>query len=675
MLFLWTVFGLFFFAAPASADTGITTLPEVVVAGDASKTVPSVGNATREARRVPGGAAVVDGEDLRGGRAVTPSEALGFVPGVYVQTRTGAEESRLSIRGSGLQRTFHLRGVLLLQDGFPLNEADGAGDFQKIEPLAARYTEVYRGGNATRFGASSLGGAVNFVSPSGHDADTLLARFEAGSFGYVRSQVSAAGVDGPFDHYVSASQFLQEGYRDHSGQDTYKIFANAGYRASDAVETRLYATFVESKSKVPGSLRKSQMAADPDQAAASTVTGNHRRNFNYWRVASKTVLERGADALEAGLFFFNLDLLHPIFRFFEHDSDTFGGSLRYLNETDVAGRANRFEAGVLPMRTEYKDEAYGNAGGERSSTRFIESDRTADHVALYAEDEFRVHERVAFTAAAALTYDGRDSTDYFLAEGNDSGRTVYRGFSPRAGAVVDVTDSLQAFGGYNRSHEPPSYGELFDAANNFVPNKAQTADTVELGSRGEAGVARWDVTFYHAWVGHELLSVNDAAGNPLGTVNSSSDTTHRGVELGASFEIAPGLVLRGAYDWSDLRFDDDAAYGDNRLPSLPEHFYRAELIYSHGSGFYAGPSVEGSLEEYPVDFANTFFADPYVVLGFRAGWRSKKGLSVFFEGKNVFDETYAASTGIVADARGADSNAVFNPGSGRAFFGGVEWRW
>jgi iron complex outermembrane receptor protein len=42
-----------------------------------------------------------------------------------VQSKYGQEDSKLVIRGSGLSRNFHLRGVRLLQDGTVKNRADG----------------------------------------------------------------------------------------------------------------------------------------------------------------------------------------------------------------------------------------------------------------------------------------------------------------------------------------------------------------------------------------------------------------------------------------------------------------------------------------------------------------------------------------------------------------------
>ena len=134
------------------------------------RTVDDLSNARRKANERTGGTAVIDGESYRDRRAGTLVDALGFAPGVFVQPRFGADEARVSIRGSGLQRTFHGRGLVVLQDGTPINLADGSFDMQAIEPLAARYITVYRGANALEYGAATLGGAIDFVSPTGFDA-------------------------------------------------------------------------------------------------------------------------------------------------------------------------------------------------------------------------------------------------------------------------------------------------------------------------------------------------------------------------------------------------------------------------------------------------------------------------------------------------------------------------
>ncbi len=132
-------------------------------------TVLTVQQALRDIQQTPGGVAIVPAEAYRNSTvANTIKDVLDYVPGVFAQPKWG-DDTRLSIRGSGLSRNFHLRGVQLYMDGIPINTADGYGDFQEIDPTAYKYVAVYKGANALQFGANSLGGAINFVTPTGRD--------------------------------------------------------------------------------------------------------------------------------------------------------------------------------------------------------------------------------------------------------------------------------------------------------------------------------------------------------------------------------------------------------------------------------------------------------------------------------------------------------------------------
>src|SRR4051812_7594017 len=203
-------------------------------------TVLTAQQALAEINQAPGGVALVSAEAYRNS---TPSntikDVLDYVPGVYAQPKWG-DDTRLSIRGSGLSRNFHLRGVQLYLDGIPINTADGYGDFQEIDPSAYRYVEVYKGANALRFGANALGGAINFVTPSGRDAPITQFGLDLGSFGFARLQASTAGANGPWDGFVTASGQRAEGFRDHSNGQAVRGSANLGYQISPDLETRFY---------------------------------------------------------------------------------------------------------------------------------------------------------------------------------------------------------------------------------------------------------------------------------------------------------------------------------------------------------------------------------------------------------------------------------------------------
>lgn len=661
----------------ASVEPEAVYSEEITVTETPVLTVPSPEARSQEIEQVPGGASFIDAEEVKRGRASTLSDALGFAPGVFVQSRFGAEEARLSIRGSGLQRTFHGRGLKLLQDGVPLNLADGGFDFQAVEPLVSRYVEVFRGANGLEYGSSTLGGAVNYVSQNGYGASRAQARLEAGAFGYLRGQASSGGVAGPVDYYASLSHFGQDGFREHSRQDTQRFFGNLGYRLRSDRETRFYLTAVRTDSELPGSLTKAQLESDPSQAAPGNLALDQKRDFDLLRLANRTsfVLSE-ASRVDVGAFWSYKSLDHPIFQVLDQVSNDFGVDVRYEKDAELGGRRHRFTVGLAPSMGFLSDNRFRNVGGRRGE-RTAQGKTESTNVDLYAEDRIQVGSRLAVIAGAQASWAGRDFEDEFLRDGDQTDSQRFSGISPKLGVLWDLSADVAVFGNVSRLFEPPSFGELANVGGDgLLALDAQTGTSVDLGTRGTAGPASWDVVLYHAWLDDELLSQNDAVGNPLGTVNAGK-TVHAGIETGVSLRFrAPGggFVLRQVYNWSRFRFDNDPVYGDNQLAGLPEHFYRADFLYEREAGFYGGPNVEWVPGKYPVDHANTLFADPYTLLGFKIGYRAKSGWAGFVEGKNLTDEIYAATTGVVADARGRDS-AQFLPGDGRSVFAGLEYRW
>ncbi len=647
---------------------------KVVAPGQASLTVPSLPEVKATMRQVPGGANVIDSESYATGRASTLQDALGYSPGVFVQPRFGAEEARLSIRGSGIQRTFHMRGIKLLQDGSRLNLADGGGDFQAIEPLAARYIEVYRGGNALQFGSTTLGGAINFVTPTGYDAERFRARGEAGSFGYNRLMLSSGGVHGSLDYFASVSRYSQDGFRDWSEQENWRMFSNVGYRITPDLETRFYLTYTKTDSQLPGNLTKAQLRSDPTQANANSLMGRQKRDFDLIRVANRTVFKLGnSQQLEFSAFYSHKQLWHPIFQVLDQPSHDYGLGLRYINEMPIAGWRNRFVAGFEPTWGTVMDNRFVNVGG-RAGARTAKFDQDVSSYVVYGENQFYLLPELSLIAGAQYTYTTRKQKDLFTAGALDRSKN-YQRFTPKAGLIYELNPDIQFFGNVSTSFEPPSFSEL-TAGPVIAPvfAKAQRAITFEVGSRGRLfDMAEWDIALYRAHVRNELLALVDpVTSSPVGTVNAGK-TIHQGVELGLDVELAKMIYLRQMYMFNDFKFDGDPVFGNNQLAGIPRHFYKAELTYRHPEGYYIGPSVEWSPEKYYVDHANTLSADSYALLGFKIGKRNRTGFSWFAEARNLTDRKYAATTGVMDNAKGLDQ-AQFLPGDGRSFFAGLEYR-
>ena len=271
----------------------------------------------------------------------------------------------------------------------PLNLADGSFDMQAVEPLGLQYIEVFRGANALQYGATTLGGAINFVAPTGYTSDLLRLRGELGSFGYYKGFASTGGVKDNFDYSVSASYAAQDGYRDWAQQENARVFGNFGWRINPDLETRFYLTALNSDSQLPGTLTKAQAQTNPRQANAGNLAGRQKRDFPLYRFANKTAYRTGEGVLEASVFYSYKDLWHPIFQVLDQVSNDYGISLRYVTDAPLAGHQNRFIVGFIPQWGTVNDNRYVNVQGA-AGARTAEQKQDSANYALYAENQFYV---------------------------------------------------------------------------------------------------------------------------------------------------------------------------------------------------------------------------------------------------------------------------------------------
>lgn len=642
-----------------------------------SMTQPDLERAKEEINKTPGGVTVVDTEQVREGRVSNFNDTLGMAAGVFAQSRFGAEESRLSIRGSGLQRTFHGRGIKLMQDGIPVNLADGSFDFQSIEPLSTRYIEVFRGANALRYGASNLGGAINFVSPTGYDTPLFEARGELGSFDYQRLGFTTGGFHENLDYFISTSTFTQDGFRENAHQEAQRTNANIGFRFNEDIETRFYVGHVNSQSDLPGNLTKAQLRDDPSQSILSPFTGQQKRDLDVWRFANKTTIRFDNTRIELAAYYSDKTLFHPIFQVLDQDNRDYGIEARLIHEGELLGRRNEFVIGFNPSRGVTNEDRWVNNLGSRGA-RTNKSEQIAENLEAYAENRWYIVEKMALVTGLQYTHAERELKDKFFATPaqDESFKATYVQTNPKIGVLYEYAPAIQFFANVSRSYEPPSFGEL---AGGLVPNisEAQKATTFEVGSRGNSSNVDWDISAYYARLQDELLQTAVfVAGNnpvPVSQTTNASRTVHAGLEMGMTARLLHGLEWRHNLLVNEFHFDDDDNFGDGRLPGIPRALLRGELLYRSG-GFYIGPTIETSPYKYAVDFAQTLYADSYTIFGWKMGQRVNDKISWFVEARNLTDRKYAASTSVVRDQNGADG-ALFLPGDGRSGYLGVQFRY
>ncbi len=641
-------------------------------------TVPSNLEAAKIIQRTPGGAAVVDSKAFENDFSQNFEDTLSFVPGVFA-TKRFAEEVRVSIRGSGLQRSFHQKGLAALQDGVPFNNADSSGDFQEIDNLTLQRIEVFKGGNGLQYGGTSIGGVLNMISKTGQSHPGHQLRFEAGSDDTFRGNIQSGLVFDNADLFVSFTGLVSDGFRDHAEQESYKFNSNLGVKLSESAETRFYFTANKIELELPGTVTKSSALNNPRAVRGSVITNDEHRDIISFRISNKTTFDLGGgNKLDVGAFFTNKELFHPITSFvgvIDQDSQNYGVFAQGSGSYKIGKFLNTFRTGVTTHGGMTDAKVFANVGGYRGALT-SDTDQSAYNVVVFGENQFFVTQKLALIAGGQFVYSHRDVFDRLTPSETDS--DSYHSFNPRVGALYQHTKTVQFFTNVTKSFEPPDFADLTQGGTTgFINLDAQKAWTLEIGTRGQEGIVDWELVLYRAWLKDEILSFTTGGSIPATGFNAD-ETVHQGVEAGLGIVLAQNLVSGGdrvkinnVYTYSDFRFDGDAQFGDNTIAGVPPHVFRSELRYDHPADWFFALNMD-YVSKAEVDFSNTFTAPGYTLMGFGAGYEVNKNISTFVTGRNLFDTEYISNFSTAVTA--TPTSALFYPGDGRRFFGGVTLR-
>jgi iron complex outermembrane receptor protein len=636
---------------PAAAEDAVDAT--IIVTGRAAADQAEV-----TANQTAGGTDIVSHQDYADKTIVSLRDTLAFSPGVYTQPRFG-QEIRISIRGSGLSRGFHMRGLTLLQDGIPINLADDNGDFQELEPIFFDHLEVYRGANALRFGSGTLGGAVNGVTPTGDNAPGLYLRGDVGSFDFYRGLASFGAGDQDANAWAAISADSHKGDRQHARRDSIRFHGNVGLKISDFISTRFYGSMTTLDQELPGAMTRATALTAP---RSGNFIGDQARDINSIRIQNRTRFNWGNSHLDVGAFLNSKELYHPIFQVVDQVSTDRGVFARY----DRAGNVWSMTLGGESRWGSIDAKRFVNLNGKRGVLTF-DADQTARTTNIYGE--IRVSPIENLTVIAGGIYADGFRRQAQIVPIAVTAQASFDAVSPKMGVLWEPAGEIQFFANYSKSTEFPTFVELAQIAA-FVPVRAQTAWTSELGTRGTLGWVSWDVAVYRANIKREMLQFTVGPDIPAATFNADK-TRHQGVEAAFSATPTNWLRFRQIWQYSDFRFVGDAQYGDNRLPVVPKHVLRSELRLG-GDNLHISPNVEWVPQGAWADYRNTTRNAGYTLLGVSAGARIKNGVDIFVDARNL------AGVKAIGDVSAAvvatPASAIYYPVERRAIYGGVRAR-
>ena len=171
--------------------------------------------------------------------------------------------------------------------------------------------------------------------------------------------------------------------------------------------------------------------------------------------------------------------------------------------------------------------------------------------------------------------------------------------SPKVGATYALSSALSLYASRNFGFRAPAESQLYRAGNDAVATAAIAksrlllalkpirADQTEVGLRGELPGVDWNLAAYELVKRDDLVSQRDLATNVSTNVNAGR-TSHRGVELGLGWRVAPRLRVDLACSYAEHRYVDwvtaTANFSGRSIESAPRVIANSRLTWTPARG-------------------------------------------------------------------------------------------
>lgn len=658
---------------PVAGDTtardtiSVTRLPELNV---------TVTRSGEPINRVPFAVSVLDREDLvRGQPTIGVDEALNNLPGVVVSNRYNFSlDQRISIRGFGSRSNFGVRGLKILVDGIPQTLPDGQSQLTNVDFADLERAEVLRGSSSSLYGNAS-GGVIAFETARAAPGPfAQRVRVQGGNGkragdGYYKWQSWTSGRSGDVSGTLSVSQFKADGFRQHSAAEVRQLNAGGDWIVSGSTVATVRLSLADSpEAQNPGALTPGEYAANPDSAAPNNIRRGADKEVQQHQLGFGVKhFDRAGNEYNATVFGLIRDLENPIAAppdvgggptngtYIRIDRAVGGLRLTMARALGPAERAPRLTAGVDAQRMRDDRENLVSDGGVPTSTIFLDQREKVTELGPFAQVQWSPDERLLLSGGARFDWVRFSLDDRFLSNGDDSGDRSMSAVSGNIGASWSFDELLIPYVNVSTSFETPTTTELVnqpDGSAGFNRDLGpQRAVNYEIGARGQpVPSVTYSLALFLGRVSDAIVQGEEVGGRAF--FRNAQKTHNDGAEVGLSVSPVAGFTLRGAYTYARYRFVEEPAgtgLDGNRLPGVPEHFWRFGLRTGLPSGLYldADHTISSSVA---ADDANSpeLVVDSWGagVTNARIGWQGDVGvlrLSPFLGANNLWDRRYVGS--------------------------------
>jgi iron complex outermembrane recepter protein len=655
----------------------------------------TVTRAPEPLERVPYAVGVLDRTELqRGQQTLGIDEALNNLPGVVVSNRYNYSlDQRISIRGFGSRSNFGVRGLKILLDGVPQTLPDGQSQLTNVDFADIDRAEVLRGASSSLYGNAS-GGVISFRTERaapGPFAQRL--RIQGGSGDtdtddFYKWQSWTSGRSGNLSGTLSLSQFKTDGFRQHSSAEFRQLNGGLDYALSGTTLATLRLSLADNpRAQNPGALTFTEYNTNPDSAAANNIRRGADKDAQQHQLAlGLQHFDAEGNEYSATIFGLVRDLANPLaappFPGAPPTAGTYvaidravGGIRGSLNRRLGATEDSpRLIAGVDVQRMRDDRENFVSDAGLPTTAVLLDQREQVTELGPFAQVQWSPREQLLLSAGARYDWVQFDLDDRFITDGDDSGTETMAAASGNLGLSWTFNQQFVPYLNVSTAFETPTTTELVnkpDGTGGLNPDLGpQRAVNYEIGARGQpAHSVTYSVALFLGRITDAIVQGPEVGGRAF--FRNAGKTHNDGAEVGLSLTPLEWVTLSGAYTYARYRFASGDSLDGNRLPGVPEHFWRLGLRTSLPGDIYldADHTISTSVA---ADDANTptLFIPAYSVTNARVGWDGRVGtmeIAPFVGVNNLLDRRYVGSVTL-----NGVGGRVFEPAPLRVIYVGAE---
>ncbi|MBT2969382.1 MAG: TonB-dependent receptor [Candidatus Thiodiazotropha sp. (ex Ctena orbiculata)] len=642
----------------------------------------------RRTQDVAGSIDVIDSARIENEKMFNIKDAIEGSPGVLINSKNSAYDSRLIIRGAGQKANYGVREIMVIRDGVPMTDPDSFSRFDFIDTQDIERIEITKGPGSL-FGAGSAGGTIQIISKSVFDTDSNRIKLGAGQFGQGNLHGRLAGdIDESNAFSLTASyRKTDNDWRDWNEFESKQLAFKHGYLLDNGATLESELSYHEADLQLPGSMDESEFERYLDsgeQKDTSSSPWQHSGRYStIWFFNSRYEQEMDDLTFKPRIYANRWDHYHPVTGAInDNPGTTVVGTdleLAYRHRlwgpsTLVAGVTARRDDTEGAKKFTYADvetsppppwnpmgpETILRTNSDEAGDLLEEEDATNTLYGLFVQETLQPNQRTVVdigfrydrnnfdidnTAFGEYSYGAGSYTFFDALEITNTDKT-FNLFSPKLGITYELNNLLNLYGVVAQSGQVPSESEI----QSNPKLDAAKARNVEVGLKGRAQAWSFGFALYRTTVSDEIVSVLNE--NLTTEFQNAGETLKKGMELSGRYDLNRHFWVEGSFAYSDYSFSDFVELvrtgptqtpidrSGNQLPFIPRQQYGLSLGYSHPSGFKA-VLRSNSWGSYYVDNANTEQYGGYdfvtnLLLSYQSG---PHHISLNVE--NLFDKLYA----------------------------------